>query len=607
MLVQLWEERQWCEIYPHMAAAKGHIVPLQIMHEYELNIDKCGLGDHYTPLTIAIMRDHAQAADYLLSINANSDLRLVPRVPWPPDDGESYDDRDEDYYVFPRYPSLTPMQYAAHKCSLDMLRVLIKHGLHTHVRDRGTQDGRTPLLWVLRRSDLKLEAVSELACLIVEYSDASEFDAGGPRLLRMAIKYGASTALVKCLITRGAAAIPTRRFPARIFPLDTAVLKGRSELIQLLIDNGATCSQEAIDKAITCDQDDLVKLLIPRCDSFSLERHALAGDIDMVKKYLAYGAEVNPWTHDGRLLARVAEQGHLEVCKFLIQAGADPDDKPGLEETPLCNAIKNQYRDMVQFLLNHGVKTTVRNGISLIAAIRTGKKELVDLVLAHGACVNTPGFPNETPLLAATKLDAVHFAQILIDCGADVNARTGKYGSALHEAIASKHMEVAELLLKSGADVNKIVDAYGTPLHIAANRKSIEMVRLVLKYGRDLNIDVAVGCYGTPLHVAADHGLIEMMQLLIEHGASVNVSSGFHGCPLYAAIASGSLAAVKFLLENGAAVSLQHEKGYLGAVERAREYWEPAQNVSGRGENRREVFEFLKGYTAGEGDLRPIV
>lgn len=97
------------------------------------------------------------------------------------------------------------------------------------------------------------------------------------------------------------------------------------------------------------------------------------------------------------------------------------------------------------------------------------------------------------------------------------------------------------------------------------------------------------------------------MPTIVEHGASVNVSSGFHGRQLHAAIASGSLAAVKFLFENGAAVSLQHEKGYLGAVKRAREYWEPAQNISGRGENRREVFEFLKGYNAGEGDLRPVV
>ncbi|KAL2870151.1 ankyrin repeat-containing domain protein [Aspergillus lucknowensis] len=251
-----WQEKNWCKWYPHIAASKGQTVPLQIMHELGLSISEWGFPHVCTPLAIAIFRDHVQTVDFLLSLDASPDLR-VARPP------QRDDDNDQGYF---RGPPLTPMQLAARQGSLEMVKVLIKHGLHTHGRNGGPQARRTPLMWALQRRNLYLDAVSETACLIAEHSDASEFDVDDPRLVKMAITGGGSVALVRSLMVRGAGVRQTQRFP-RISPLDAAVCLGKGEIIRLLIDNGATCSRRAIDWAMKHGQGDLVKLLIPRCDA----------------------------------------------------------------------------------------------------------------------------------------------------------------------------------------------------------------------------------------------------------------------------------------------------------------------------------------------------
>ena len=59
------------------------------------------------------------------------------------------------------------------------------------------------------------------------------------------------------------------------------------------------------------------------------------------------------------------------------------------------------------------------------------------------------------------------FVELLINKGADLNAKSGYYGTPLHVAGSIGHKEIAELLIANGADLN-VQDGFGrTPLNAA--------------------------------------------------------------------------------------------------------------------------------------------
>src|SRR5205823_1105706 len=76
--------------------------------------------------------------------------------------------------------------------------------------------------------------------------------------------------------------------------------------------------------------------------------------------------------------------------------------------------------------------------------------------------------------------------RMLLDAGADVQARGKNGNGALHTAAASNRPDLAALLLAHGADVNVRNDDGMTPLHYAAAGGHTEMVELLLKRGADV-------------------------------------------------------------------------------------------------------------------------
>ena len=58
--------------------------------------------------------------------------------------------------------------------------------------------------------------------------------------------------------------------------------------------------------------------------------------------------------------------------------------------------------------------------------------------------------------------------------------------------VTNRNIDVTRLLLECGADVNYITMRYGTPLHRAAQHGYNNIVRLLLEYGADPNIKADV-------------------------------------------------------------------------------------------------------------------
>ncbi|KAI0320597.1 ankyrin repeat-containing domain protein [Amylostereum chailletii] len=193
--------------------------------------------------------------------------------------------------------------------------------------------------------------------------------------------------------------------------------------------------------------------------------------------------------------------------------------------------------------------------VVLQAAAWAGHLEIVHLLLDHGADVNARGGKYGTAVQAAAykgRLDVVH---LLLERGADVNAHGGEYGMALHAAAFGGSLDVLRLLLEHGADLNRQDSQHGTALHVAARKGNLQVARLLLQHGADVG---AQSCeYGTALHVAALESHLEVVDLLLDNGADVNARGCKYGTALHVAARKGNLEVARLLLQHGADVGAQ--------------------------------------------------
>jgi len=95
---------------------------------------------------------------------------------------------------------------------------------------------------------------------------------------------------------------------------------------------------------------------------------------------------------------------------------------------------------------------------------------------------------------------------MLIRSGADVNALSGREGSALQIAAFTKEVKVVKLLLENGAKVegnnSENVEACATPLCAAALKGNVAVIKILLDNGADPNArgsDDHHLWYGSPL------------------------------------------------------------------------------------------------------------
>ncbi len=188
---------------------------------------------------------------------------------------------------------------------------------------------------------------------------------------------------------------------------------------------------------------------------------ARSGNPAEVERLMAAGAPFLKTDSEGSTaLIHAVRGGHRDVALRLLLAGLHPDSKTWTQDqTAIFYSITMGDDDLSAMLLLGGATGRVGFTPALEAASSFGREAVVRLLLdartPARVGIETRNAPGQTPLLQAVDYNHPRLVEILIDSGADLNARAGpafwNY-SALEFARRRGNQEIINLLLAAGAE-----------------------------------------------------------------------------------------------------------------------------------------------------------
>ncbi|XP_064133208.1 ankyrin repeat and KH domain-containing protein 1 isoform X11 [Loxodonta africana] len=419
------------DITPLMAASSGgylDIVKLLLLHDADVN-SQSATGN--TALTYACAGGFVDIVKVLLNEGAN------------------IEDHNENGH--------TPLMEAASAGHVEVARVLLDHGAGINTHSNEFKESALTLACYKGHLDM-------VRFLLAAGAD-QEHKTDEMHTALMEACMDGHVEVARLLLDSGAQVnMPADSFES---PLTLAACGGHVELAALLIERGANL-EEVNDEGYT-----------------PLMEAAREGHEEMVALLLAQGANINAQTEETQetALTLACCGGFSEVADFLIKAGADIE--LGCS-TPLMEAAQEGHLELVKYLLAAGANvhaTTATGDTALTYACENGHTDVADVLLQAGADLEHESEGGRTPLMKAARAGHLCTVQFLISKGANVNRATANNDhTVVSLACAGGHLAVVELLLAHGADPTHRLKDGSTMLIEAAKGGHTNVVSYLLDY-----------------------------------------------------------------------------------------------------------------------------
>ena len=427
----------------------------------------------------------------------------------------------------------TPLHLAMEQEAREIVRLFLDEGADLFFPNA---EGRTPLGVAARLDPTFFK-------WLVDQGVIGRTDARGNGPLHVVASEGLLDAAI-VLLNRDAPA--DRENSLRETPLHAAAAANHADVVQLLLEYGADPNARN------------------QLGDTPLHLAAAAEASDAFAVLLAGGASINVRNANGRTpLFQAVIANRPDAVELLLDQGASPTIQDNQGRTCLHIAAERGLREIIDVLLSGGIEIPARDNTGNTAlhfAIRNRNLDSAERLLAAGANIFARNRNGESPLTIALAIGGRTLRRIL--SGGRVNGVDDDGNTPLHVAISRGYGEqTATLLVELGADPNARNQDGRTPLHLAVEREAEAVGRYLILAGADIHVRDTAG--ESPAILALRDGPETVAWFFSD--PVVNAADNQGNTALHLAAAEGLAGAVEPLLSAGADPRLRNLAGQLPA------------------------------------------
>lgn len=224
----------------------------------------------------------------------------------------------------------------------------------------------------------------------------------------------------------------------------------------------------------------------------SLHIAAKSGNVECVQVLLEHGGESESADVNGATaFAYVTRYGKLVAVQFLHERGANAIASDRTGSLPLHVTCSNRDLDVARFLLqkhpdviNHTTTEVDGRVTPLHRAAQSGSVGCIELLLHHGANIETADNYGRTPLYTAACKGQLSALRYLLEKGACGTVTDNDDGLSMQDACVHGHVKVARCLLEHYPDTINATTAEGdnrrTAPYIAAQSGNVDCMEMLL-------------------------------------------------------------------------------------------------------------------------------